>query len=262
MIPLGSLLIQGGEPKLSASAAMKLTETMHVLELSVPRGTDTMVLNLTLMNDGGSLILFDTGMPGYEEEIYELIRKENLNPDHLDTVILTHQDIDHIGSLPEILHDYPDLRVLVHSADKPYVDGEEPLIKLSSNAKANLIDTLPEEKRDRVGYMLDKTEPSLINETIKEGNTPVEGLTVVHTPGHAPGHVSFYHENSRTLIAGDALTAQDGKLFGPRAEVTPDMEQARRSLEKLLDFDMTTAVCYHGGVVHGDINQKIREILS
>ncbi|SDW94725.1 Glyoxylase, beta-lactamase superfamily II [Marinococcus luteus] len=241
---------------------MKLTETMHVLELSVPQGKDTMVLHLTLMNNNGRLILFDTGMPGYEEEIYELIRKENLNPDHLDTIILTHQDIDHIGSLPEILHDHPKLRILAHYADKPYVDGEEPLIKLSSNAKANLIDTLPEEKRNRVGYMLDKTEPSLISETVEEGNKPVEGLTAVHTPGHAPGHISLYHENSHTLIAGDALTAEDGELFGPRAEVTPDMEQAHRSLEKLLEFDMTTAVCYHGGIVHGDINQKIREILS
>ncbi|GEK60231.1 hypothetical protein CHL76_16185 [Marinococcus halophilus] len=241
---------------------MKLTETMHVLELSIPNGTDTMVLHLTLINNNGRLILFDTGMPGYEEEIYELIRNENLNPDHLETIILTHQDIDHIGSLPEILHDHPDLRVLVHSADKPYVDGAEPLIKLSSNAKANLIDTLPEAKRDRVGHMFDKTEPSLISETVEEKDTPIEGLTVLHTPGHTPGHISLYHENSHTLIAGDALTAKDGELFGPRAEVTPDMEQARRSLEKLLGFDMTTVICYHGGVVHGDINHKISEILS
>ncbi|MFC3525585.1 MBL fold metallo-hydrolase [Marinococcus halophilus] len=239
-----------------------MTETMHVLELSIPNGTDTMVLHLTLINNNGRLILFDTGMPGYEEEIYELIRNENLNPDHLETIILTHQDIDHIGSLPEILHDHPDLRVLVHSADKPYVDGAEPLIKLSSNAKANLIDTLPEAKRDRVGHMFDKTEPSLISETVEEKDTPIEGLTVLHTPGHTPGHISLYHENSHTLIAGDALTAKDGELFGPRAEVTPDMEQARRSLEKLLGFDMTTVICYHGGVVHGDINHKISEILS
>nr|WP_280522717.1 MBL fold metallo-hydrolase [Marinococcus halophilus] len=221
-----------------------------------------MVLHLTLINNNGRLILFDTGMPGYEEEIYELIRNENLNPDHLETIILTHQDIDHIGSLPEILHDHPDLRVLMHSADKPYVDGAEPLIKLSSNAKANLIDTLPEAKRDRVGHMFDKTEPSLISETVEEKDTPIEGLTVLHTPGHTPGHISLYHENSHTLIAGDALTAKDGELFGPRAEVTPDMEQARRSLEKLLGFDMTTVICYHGGVVHGDINHKISEILS
>ncbi|WP_079475658.1 MBL fold metallo-hydrolase [Marinococcus halophilus] len=241
---------------------MKLTETMHVLKLSIPNGTDTMVLHLTLINNNGRLILFDTGMPGYEEEIYELIRNENLNPDHLETIILTHQDIDHIGSLPEILHDHPDLRVLMHSADKPYVDGAEPLIKLSSNAKANLIDTLPEAKRDRVGHMFDKTEPSLISETVEEKDTPIEGLTVLHTPGHTPGHISLYHENSHTLIAGDALTAKDGELFGPRAEVTPDMEQARRSLEKLLGFDMTTVICYHGGVVHGDINHKISEILS
>jgi glyoxylase-like metal-dependent hydrolase (beta-lactamase superfamily II) len=31
------------------------------------------------------------------------------------------------------------------------------------------------------------------------------GVRVVHTPGHSPGHVSLLHENTQTLITGDAI---------------------------------------------------------
>jgi hydroxyacylglutathione hydrolase len=39
-------------------------------------------------------------------------------------------------------------------------------------------------------------------EILKFGNTE---LQILFTPGHAPGHVVFYHEPSRQLIAGDVL---------------------------------------------------------
>ena len=31
------------------------------------------------------------------------------------------------------------------------------------------------------------------------------GIRVVHTPGHSPGHASYLHEESGTLITGDAI---------------------------------------------------------
>ncbi|MHB8917725.1 MAG: MBL fold metallo-hydrolase [Desulfocucumaceae bacterium] len=40
------------------------------------------------------------------------------------------------------------------------------------------------------------------------------GITVIHTPGHTPGHICLYHKQSRTLIAGDALFAEGGLRAG------------------------------------------------
>ena len=31
------------------------------------------------------------------------------------------------------------------------------------------------------------------------------GITVIHTPGHTPGHICLYIGQNKTLIAGDAL---------------------------------------------------------
>jgi len=40
------------------------------------------------------------------------------------------------------------------------------------------------------------------NEFVEFGNTK---LKIIHIPGHSPGHVVFYSENDKILIAGDVL---------------------------------------------------------
>ena len=71
------------------------------------------------------------------------------------------------------------------------------------------------------------------------------GWTLLHTPGHTPGHVSFFRESDRTLLVGDAFCttkpesffeanfAQHPELHGPPSYFTSDWEAAKRSVRKL-----------------------------
>ncbi len=68
----------------------------------------------------------------------------------------------------------------------------------------------------------------------------------IHTPGHAPGHVSLWREADRTLIAGDAFvtTRQESvyaaltqELHGPPMYYTSDWEKARESLRRLAPLE-------------------------
>jgi glyoxylase-like metal-dependent hydrolase (beta-lactamase superfamily II) len=88
------------------------------------------------------------------------------------------------------------------------------------------------------------------------------GLRVVYTPGHTPDHASFYHEPSRTLISGDAVTAQDGVLFPFNPDFTPDKAEATRSIAKLAELEVDTAIAYHGGVCVGNIRERLLEIVG
>jgi glyoxylase-like metal-dependent hydrolase (beta-lactamase superfamily II) len=85
-------------------------------------------------------------------------------------------------------------------------------------------------------------------------------VRVVFSPGHTPGHICLYHERSRTLIAGDALTAEDGRLRGPNPSATPDMPLAAQSVRKLAALDVQAIVCYHGGVVDDDAQGQLRRV--
>ena len=85
----------------------------------------------------------------------------------------------------------------------------------------------------------------------------------METPGHSPGHVSLYLPDERLLLAGDALTAEDG-LDGPNPDFTPEMGRATRSLAALSDLDVDRVLCYHGGFVEEgtDRIEAIRERLE
>lgn len=43
-----------------------------------------------------------------------------------------------------------------------------------------------------------------VDRVLREGDE-VGGFTVIETPGHAPGHISFWRESDRTLVLGDVL---------------------------------------------------------
>jgi glyoxylase-like metal-dependent hydrolase (beta-lactamase superfamily II) len=86
------------------------------------------------------------------------------------------------------------------------------------------------------------------------------GITVINTPGHTPGHISLYHKPSKTLIAGDAMIVADGRLLGPNPQYTLDMKTAIESLKKLMQYDIETVICYHGGLYKDNANRRIAEL--
>jgi glyoxylase-like metal-dependent hydrolase (beta-lactamase superfamily II) len=94
-----------------------------------------------------------------------------------------------------------------------------------------------------------------------ENDTHLElagGTQVISTPGH----ISLYLERSKTLISGDALTAERGYLNGPNPPVTLDIHTAIQSIRRLADLDISTIICYHGGVVSEDANGQLGRVIQ
>ena len=77
------------------------------------------------------------------------------------------------------------------------------------------------------------------------GLPELPGWTLMHTPGHTPGHVSFFRPADRLLLPGDAFcttkpesffeaaVAQQAELHGPPSYFTSDWDAARRSVQQL-----------------------------
>ncbi|WP_095643794.1 MBL fold metallo-hydrolase [Methanosarcina spelaei] len=76
----------------------------------------------------------------------------------------------------------------------------------------------------------------------------------------AHGHICLYLHESKTLIAGDALFLQDGELVISHPTATLDMDQAKKSIKTLLDYDIDKIVCYHGGVYKDNIKETLKKI--
>ena len=80
--------------------------------------------------------------------------------------------------------------------------------------------------------------------TIEAGDTT---FVAVHTPGHAPDHLCFWHEASRTLFCGD-LAIKGNTVWIP-AHLQGDLADYLRSLERVLALAPARLLPAHGPVI-------------
>ena len=105
---------------------MEIAKGVEMLQLEFQE----YIIHPILLWDDEMAVLIDTGFPGQIEDIRIEIGKVGVSFDKLKVVILTHQDIDHIGSLPELLQNRgSNIKVYAHELDKPYIEGDLPLLK-------------------------------------------------------------------------------------------------------------------------------------
>lgn len=244
---------------------MKLANGIAMLRLEISAnlmGKPTTIYP-TLLWDQERVILVDAGFPGQYPQIREAIARTEAAPEKLDTVIITHQDIDHIGSLGAIQKETAQqVRLLAHVLEKPYIQGDACPVKLAKLEAQR--DTLTEAMQNiyeklKAGFASSRVP---IDRTLRDGEELAwcGGIKVIHTPGHTPGHICLYHQASQTLIAGDALQVENGKLIHPPEFAMDDPVLSRKSLTKLLAYPIEAVICYHGGVCREEPRGQIAEL--
>ena len=237
---------------------MKVANGVAMLELKVEAFGHRAVLNPTLVWDEETAVLIDAGMPGELKQIRTAMEEAGVPFAKLKAVIVTHQDLDHIGSLPEILRESAgSIEVYAHELDKPYIEGDLPLIKTDpKHMSQETLASLPEGAR----ALYENPPKAKVNKALEDGQELpyCGGIRVIFTPGHTPGHISLYLERSKTLVAGDAMINVEGVLRGPVQQTTLDMDTALHSLEKFLDFDIEAVVCYHGGLCKENVKEQLQ----
>lgn len=92
-------------------------------------------------------------------------------------------------------------------------------------------------------------EPKLITRELADGEVLVldgpipEAWRVLHTPGHAPGHICLFEEGSRTLVVGDMVASIGTILIAPG---DGDMRIYLEQLERLENVGARLALPAHG----------------
>lgn len=221
---------------------MDLPSGVTVLPQTVERGDAEKTLHPAAVSTPRGVLLVDAGDPGTLDQIEANLAAADLALDDVRGVVVTHQDGDHAGALRAVV-DRTDAVVYAHERDAPYVDGREHPIK-----------SAPGEAYDPVDVDVELVDGVTFR-------TDAGPMAVVATPGHTPGHVSLYFPREETLLAADALTAEEGRLAGPSEEYTPELDEAHASAAALAELDVERVLCYHGGVVEAT-GDRIREIAT
>jgi glyoxylase-like metal-dependent hydrolase (beta-lactamase superfamily II) len=99
---------------------------------------------------------------------------------------LTHGHFDHIADHKLVTDAFPGARVLMHPLDVPKL----------RNPKSQMF-PLP--------FTIPPREPDGLVEDGQQLSIGSLTCTVIHTPGHAPGHVMYHFPNEKILVGGDLI---------------------------------------------------------
>ncbi|MBS4219768.1 MBL fold metallo-hydrolase [Bacillus sp. FJAT-49711] len=218
------------------------------------------IVNIILVGNpkNQEFVLVDTGMPHSANEIKAVIEERFGKDRKPKAIILTHGHFDHVGTVVDLVKEWQ-VPVYAHELEIPYLTGKK---------------SYPDPDPTVEGGMVAKMSPMFPNEPINLGNHvetfPSDGSVPhmpdfrwIHTPGHAPGHVSFFREKDRALIAGDAfITVKQDSLYkvftqeleinGPPRYLTTDWQAASESVKKLEALKPSVAITGHGVPISGE----------
>jgi glyoxylase-like metal-dependent hydrolase (beta-lactamase superfamily II) len=122
----------------------------------------------------------------------------------------------------------------------------------------------PHKPLNRLMYAMFAGPGHKVDRALREGDE-VAGFEVLDTPGHSAGHVSFWRESDRVLIAGDVInTAHPFTLIRglrePLDTFTPDPAQNRRSIKRLAELEPALLLAGHGPPVRDP--QKLTDLAA
>ena len=244
---------------------MKITDGVYMLEIPANVLGTKNIINPTLIWDGNTAVLVDAGFPGQLQQIREAIESEGIPFSKIGKIILTHQDIDHIGSAAAIARELQGTcEVLACEAERAYIDGTRKPVKIAQ-LEENL-EYLDEKMKFLYERMKEGFRLSIVHvdKTLTDGEVLpyCGGITVIHTPGHTPGHICLYVKTHKILIAGDVFVVNEGQLFPSKLSTNLDPVASLKSMEKLMEYDIEQVICYHGGLYRGKVNIRIEELIS
>ncbi|HLR52211.1 MAG TPA: MBL fold metallo-hydrolase [Candidatus Avamphibacillus sp.] len=218
------------------------------------------IANFTFVGDPSSenWVLIDAGLPEGAGSIRTAIVERFGEKSKPKAIILTHGHFDHVGGLVDLIEDW-NVPVYAHELEFPYLTGEksypEPDVTVEGGMLAKISAIYPNEPINIVPYL--KPLP-------KDGSVPeMPDWKWIHTPGHSPGHVSFFREGDSFLIAGDAFISvrqdsfykvlmQDAEINGPPRYLTTDWDAAWESVKKLEALHPKIAITGHGPHMEGE----------
>lgn len=206
------------------------------------------IVNCFLIVDADGLTLIDTGLPNNAKKVFAALTALDKRPTDLRRILITHSDGDHVGCLAELS---------AASGARVYASGVEAEAIADGRASREL------KTRGLQRFLLGllrpmfRARPARVDEVLVDGQVlPVlGGLRVVETPGHTPGHLSFFSPSTGVLFGGDSMVSGSGGLRVSRGMNTWNEDVAKESVRKQAALGAKIVCVGHGPIVR-DASEK------
>jgi glyoxylase-like metal-dependent hydrolase (beta-lactamase superfamily II) len=211
-----------------------------------------------ILTDEHDFTLVDTGTCRDTRALLNAFSALDLDPARCGAVLLTHGHCDHAGNAALVAERFG-ARIHAHEAERPFLETS---LRYGHHGRAALVFAAGEQywpvRRHPVDVVLNDSDSV---------DTPAGRWSVIHTPGHTPGHVAFYREADGVLLSGDALLnivpyRRTEGIALPQAIFTTDVAQARASARRIATLEPRVLLPGHGRPLRDDTAARIREFVA
>jgi glyoxylase-like metal-dependent hydrolase (beta-lactamase superfamily II) len=210
-----------------------------------------------LVLDGTELTLVDTLGKDQVYSILAAIRAMGRSISDLKRILITHAHFSHLGGVAALKE---------QSGAKVWADQWEADI-VSGERESQRVPILPRQPY-RVYYPfqfgqafgLGKHPPCEVDEVFGKEH-PGGRLTVLHAPGHTPGHSAFWSEQDKMLLSGDAIVTWP-EFAGGWPSFTLNEHDRRTSLQKMAELGPQIVGVGHGDPVTHDAAARVWSLVQ
>ena len=209
------------------------------------------IANAYLVGDAQAWVLVDSGTAGNAQHIKEAAETRFGPGAKPRAIVLTHGHFDHAGSSPELAQQW-NVNVYAHRLELPYLTGKwsYPPVDVTAPGAFSFLARFFPSRSVNLGNRVREWNGDL-------SAFGIGGWRAIHTPGHTPGHFSFFRAEDKVLLAGDAVATMNldniieiftrpPKLCRPPAPATYDWQQARDSVQQLAALKPFLVAAGHG----------------
>nr|MDO8099397.1 MBL fold metallo-hydrolase [Candidatus Njordarchaeota archaeon] len=231
---------------------MQVYESINKIELKLPFA-DTPILNVYVIKSRSASAVIDTGMEDAKSNLSLLkgLDEIGIPRKKVSTIINTHEHIEHFSGNYRLV-DATGARIVAHRIAKKLI--EDPTKQIP---REEVLKGLPEEAAEmmrRWGSFFKYIKPTKVSRTVEDGDV-IEfaedmKLRIIHTPGHANGHICLYEKDRGILFSGDQVLGEGTPWVGksPFGD-GGDMADYMGSLKKLRELKLDMILPGHGPVI-------------
>ncbi len=218
----------------------------------IPTLGSNLINSFVFEEPDGSITLVDAGMKGAPKKLIGSLAAIGKKPSDVKRILLTHAHYDHTDGAAAIrlstgasVHAHVDDADYIRLGRRPPIGYPGPLGRVFA-------------------YVGTRMRSCEVDETFSEGEVldVAGGLSVLHTPGHSPGHCSFLHSQSGVLITGDALFNFRDKMSYSFALFCFDPKLSRDTADRLGESEYEVAAFTHGPEIRRNARAAVREFLA
>ncbi len=198
------------------------------------------ICNCFLLRSTSGYALIDTGLQKHGDKILDALKQAGIAASEVKYILLTHAHKDHAGSAAQLKR-VTGATVIAHALDAEIIESgvhQRPMTPAPGLLNSTLFQLFVKD--------LLPVPPVKVDRCVVDGETlhELDGLRVIHAPGHSAGQIAFlWPREGGLLFAGDAAA----NTLGLRLSISyEDLRLGEQTLARLAKLSFSKACFGHG----------------